>query len=75
MFIQNPFLIADVRGFTKEVTQQFKQANAGLLQMQLVDLQADVVLKEQFGRTDPATFWLQMVSETALPGLRQLSPQ
>ena len=50
MFIQNPFLIIDVRGFSKEVTQQFKWANAGLLQMQL-DLQADVALKEQIGRS------------------------
>ena len=72
IFIQNPFLITDVRGFTKEVTQQFKWADAGHLQMQLVDLQAGVVLKEQFGRNDPATFWLQMVSETALPGLRKV---
>lgn len=46
MFIQNPFLIMDVRGFSKEVTQ---------LQMQLVDLQADVALKEQFRRTEPST--------------------
>ncbi|KAK1903453.1 General transcription factor II-I repeat domain containing protein 2 [Dissostichus eleginoides] len=59
MFIQNPFLITDVREFSKEVTQHFKWANAGPLQMQLVDLQADVALKEQFGRTDPATFWLK----------------
>ena len=58
MFIQNPFLITDVRGFSKEVTQDFKRVNAGPLQMQLVDLQADVVLKDQFARTDPSTFWL-----------------
>ncbi|KAK0155164.1 Zinc finger BED domain-containing protein 5 [Merluccius polli] len=67
LFIQNPFLITDVSGFSKEVTQHFKWANAGPLQMQLIDLQADVALKEQFGITDPATFWLQMVSETAFP--------
>ncbi|KAM4607922.1 SCAN domain-containing protein 3-like [Polymixia lowei] len=73
MFIQNPFLITDVRGFSKEVTQHFKWANAGPLQMQLVDLQAEVALKEQFERTDPATFWLQMVSETAFPGLRKVA--
>ena len=29
-FIQNPFLITDVRGFSKEVTQHFKWLNAGL---------------------------------------------
>ncbi|XP_045076200.1 SCAN domain-containing protein 3-like [Coregonus clupeaformis] len=73
MFIQNPFLITDVRGFSKEVTQHFKWVNAGSLQMQLVDLQADVALKEQFVRTDPSTFWFQMVPETAFPGLRKVA--
>ncbi|XP_067298506.1 SCAN domain-containing protein 3-like [Pseudorasbora parva] len=71
--IQNPFLITDVREFSKEVTLLFKWENAGPLQMQLVDLQADVALKEHFGKTDPATFWLQMVSETAFPGLRKVA--
>ncbi|KAJ8391117.1 hypothetical protein AAFF_G00097380 [Aldrovandia affinis] len=33
----------------------------------------DVALKEHFGGTDPATFWLQMVSETAFPGLRKVA--
>ncbi|RXN32926.1 SCAN domain-containing 3-like isoform X2 [Labeo rohita] len=73
MFIQNPFLITDVRGFSKEVTQHFKWANVGHLQMQLVDLQADVALKEQFVKTDPSTFWLQVVPETAFPGLRKVA--
>ncbi|CAM4733374.1 unnamed protein product [Leuciscus chuanchicus] len=73
LFIQNPFLITDVRDFSKEVTLLFKWENAGPLQMQLVDLQADVALKEHFGKTDPATFWLQMVSETAFPGLRKVA--
>ena len=73
MFIQHPFLNTDVRGFSNEVTQHFKWVNAGALQMQLVDLQADVTLKEQFVRTDPSTFWLQMVSETAFSGLRKVA--
>ena len=73
MFIQNPFIITDVRGFSKEVTQHFKWVNPGPLQMQLVDLQADVSLKEQFLRTDPSTFWLQTVPETAFPGLRKVA--
>lgn len=46
IFIQNPFLI-ELREFSKEVTQHFKWVNAGPLQMQLIDLQADVALKEQ----------------------------
>lgn len=73
MFIQNPFIITDVRGFSEEVTQHFKWVNPGPLQMQLVDLQADVSLREQFLRTDPSTFWLQTVPETAFPGLRKVA--
>uniref|UniRef100_G3NU70 Uncharacterized protein n=1 Tax=Gasterosteus aculeatus TaxID=69293 RepID=G3NU70_GASAC len=73
MFIQNPFIITDVRGFSEEVTQHFKWVNPGPLQMQLVDLQADVSLRAQFLRTDPSTFWLQTVPETAFPGLRKVA--
>lgn len=43
------------------------------LQMQMVDLQADVALKEQFGRTESTTFCLQMVSETAFPDLKKVA--
>lgn len=56
IFIQNPFLNTDVRKFSEEVTQLFKWANAAPLQMELVDLQADVSLKEQFRGSGPATF-------------------
>ena len=73
MFIQNPFIITNVRGFSEEVTQHFKWVNPGPLQMQLVDLQADVSLREQFLRTDPSTFWLQTVPETSFPGLRKVA--
>lgn len=73
LFIQNPFLITDVRAFTNDVTHHFKWANTGPLQMQIIDLQADVALKEQFARTESTTFWLQMVSETAFPDLKKVA--
>ncbi|KAI4897402.1 hypothetical protein NFI96_031536 [Prochilodus magdalenae] len=53
LFIQNPFLITDVRAFTNDVTHHFKWANTG---PQMIDLQADVALKEQFARTESTTF-------------------
>lgn len=31
------------------------------------------ICPEQFGRTEPATFWLKMVSETAFPNLRKVA--
>ena len=45
LLIQNPFLITDVRGFSKEVTQTVMWAHAGSLQMELIDLQANVALR------------------------------
>lgn len=70
--IENPFLITDVRGFSKEVTQTFKWAYAGSLQ---IDLQANVALREHFQLTDHDTFWLQAEnrSETVFPGLTKVA--
>ena len=63
---QNPVLIREVRGLSKEAT--FKWAHAGSLQLELSDLQGNDALREHFEATDPATFWLQTVSETVFPG-------
>ncbi|KAK0142693.1 hypothetical protein N1851_019370 [Merluccius polli] len=52
------------RGFSKGGDQTFQWAHAGSLQMELINLQANVALRQHFGVTDPATFWLQTVSET-----------
>ncbi|CAJ1074342.1 PREDICTED: SCAN domain-containing protein 3-like [Xyrichtys novacula] len=73
LFIQDPFLITDVRGFSKEVTQLFKWAEAGPLQMELVDLQADMALKEQFGGSESATFWMEMVPGKGFTGLSKIA--
>ena len=73
LFIQNPFLITDVRGFSKEVTQLFRWAEAGALQMELIDLQADVALKETFGGSEPATFWMEMVPGKGFTGLSKVA--
>ena len=37
--------------------------------MELVDLQANVVLKEQCGVSNAVSFWLQNVPEKVFPGL------
>nr|XP_054593491.1 SCAN domain-containing protein 3-like [Nothobranchius furzeri] len=73
MFIQNPFLITDVRSFSKEATQHFKWVNARDLQMELVDLQANLAMNELSARTDPSSFWLQMVPETAFSRLKKVA--
>ncbi len=48
LLIENPFLIREIRGFSKEVTHTFKWAHPGSLQLELTDLQADVALREHF---------------------------
>ncbi|CAL9707870.1 unnamed protein product [Knipowitschia caucasica] len=73
LLIQNPFLIREVRGFSNQVTQTFKWAHAGSLQLELVDLQGNAALKQHFEATDPATFWLQTVSESVFPGLSKIA--
>lgn len=73
LLIQNPFLIREVRGFSKEVTQTFKWAHGGSLQLELIDLQGNAALREHLEATDPATFWLQIVSESMFPGLTKVA--
>ncbi|KAK0132498.1 SCAN domain-containing protein 3 [Merluccius polli] len=73
LLIENPFLISEIRGFSKEVTQTFKWAHPGALQLELTDLKADVALRAHFGTTDSATFWLQIVPETTFPGLTKVA--
>lgn len=57
MIIEKPFLMTNVR-VVKRITRQFKWVNARNPQMQLVDLQTEATLREQFARTDPLAFWL-----------------
>ena len=73
LLIENPFLIREIRGFSKEVQQTFKWAHPGSLQLELADLQADIALREHFEATDSATFWLQIVPETMFPCLTKIA--
>lgn len=73
LLIQNPFLISDVRLFSKEASQAFKWAQAGSLQLELIDLQGNAALKEHFQINDPSTFWLQTVPKGVFPGLTRVA--
>ncbi|KAK5851383.1 hypothetical protein PBY51_002184 [Eleginops maclovinus] len=52
LLIENPFLIREIREFSKEVTQTFKWAHPGSLHLELTDLQTDFALREHFVTTD-----------------------
>lgn len=41
--------------------------------MEEIDLQASVAIKEHFGVTNPAAFWLQTVLETVFRGLSKVA--
>ena len=73
LLIENPFLIREIWGFSKEVQQTFKWAHPGSLQLELTDLQADIALREHFETIHSATFWLQSVPETMFPGLTKVA--
>lgn len=73
LLIQNPFLIPDIREFSRKARDSFRWANAGSLQLEPADLQTNVLLKGQVGEKDAACFWIQMVSETTFPTLRKVA--
>ena len=73
LFIHNPFLVKNVTTFSEEAKITFKWVDMASLQMELVDLQANVVLKEQCGVSDAASFWLQAVPEKVFPGLTKVA--
>ena len=51
----------------------FKWVDMASLQMELVDLKANVVLKEQCGVSNAASLWLQTVPEKVFPGLTKVA--
>ncbi|KAF3859049.1 hypothetical protein F7725_021448, partial [Dissostichus mawsoni] len=46
MYIENPFLVRNVREFSAEAQQIFPWASAASLQSELIDLQENLALKE-----------------------------
>ena len=67
LFIQNPFLVKNGTTLSQEAKITLKWVDMASRQMELVDLQATVVLKEQSGVSDAASFWLQTVPEESFP--------
>uniref|UniRef100_A0A1A8B1S9 HAT C-terminal dimerisation domain-containing protein n=1 Tax=Nothobranchius furzeri TaxID=105023 RepID=A0A1A8B1S9_NOTFU len=68
-FMKNPFLVKDVIAFSQEAARIYKWVEISSLQMERVDLQADVLLKGKCEASDHTSFWLQAVPKTTFPGL------
>lgn len=72
MIIQNPFLVTNK--FSEEAKQIFTLANVASQQMELIEPQENVALKEQVGNCDPAAFWGKMVPAADFPVLNKMAP-
>ncbi|XP_039541286.1 protein FAM200A-like [Pimephales promelas] len=73
LFVRSPFFVKNVISFSKEAVHMYKWVYAQALQMELLDLQADVVLREQCESSDPVTFWLQTVPKAKFPVLSKVA--
>lgn len=69
--ISNPFLVNDVSGFSLEAHQIFPYIPAAALQIELIDLQENVALKE--AQCDVITFWSNLVTAANFPLLKWLA--
>nr|XP_033936614.1 general transcription factor II-I repeat domain-containing protein 2A-like [Pseudochaenichthys georgianus] len=71
LFIENPFLVRNVREFSAEAQQIFPWASAASLQSELIDLQENLALKE--ADCDTPTFWTKMVTAANFPLLHKMA--
>ena len=71
LFIDNPFLVRNVREFSAEAHQVFPWATTATLQNEMIDLQENIALKE--AQCDAITFWTKMVTAAKYPLLHKLA--
>ncbi|KAJ4920930.1 hypothetical protein JOQ06_016525 [Pogonophryne albipinna] len=71
LYIENPFLVRNVREFSAEAQQIFPWASAASLQSELIDLQENLALKE--ADCDTPTFWTKMVTAANFPLLHKMA--
>ena len=71
LFIDNPFLVRNVREFSAEAHTVFPWATPATLQNELIDLQEDIALKE--AQCDAITFWTKMVTAAKYPLLHKVA--
>ena len=62
LFIKNPFLVTDIATFSAEAKDICKWIDAAKVQLELIEFQENVVMKESFCNCTPEKFWLEKVS-------------
>ena len=73
LFIDNPFLVTDIATFSAEAKDICKWIDAAKVQLELMEFQENVVMKESFCNCTPEKFWLEKVSSNNLTILIKLA--
>ncbi|XP_068229496.1 general transcription factor II-I repeat domain-containing protein 2-like [Palaemon carinicauda] len=75
LFIQNPFLVTDITELSVEANLTWKWVDAAKIQLELIDFQENVALKQVFCDCTPETFWSKEGSPANFPTLHRLAVQ
>ena len=75
LFIQNPFNLTNMTEFLMEAKLTFKWMDVAKIQLEIIDFQENVSLKQAFCDCTPENFWASRVSNVNFPALFQLAVQ
>ena len=73
LFIENPFLVTDIATFSAEPKDICKWIDAAKVQLELIEFQDNVVMKESFCNCTPEKFCSEKVSSKNFPILTKLA--
>ena len=73
LFIQNPFNLTNIAEFSMEAKLTFKWMDAAKIQLEMIDFQENISLKQAFCDCTPETFWAKRGSNVKFPALFQLA--
>ena len=75
LFIENPFLITNIVNFSAEAKETFKWVDVAKIQLELIEFQENIAVKEIFCNCTPETFWSKEGLFGNFPLLHQLAVQ
>ena len=75
LFIENSFLVTNIVNFSAEAKKTFKWVDVAKIQLELIEFQENVAMKEIFGDCMLETFWSKEELFGNFPFLHQLAVQ
>ena len=75
LFIENPFLATNITAFSAEAKETCKWVDSAKIQLELIEFQENVAVKELFCYCTPEMFWSKEGFLSNFPVLRQLAVQ